>query len=337
MTTRTDQPDQVVTEETARAPDEHVVTSDAEFASDTSPAAKAPSAASDKEGPISSDSDTGTPKKQPPKRGARNSPAERRIRKLKHRLTDSEAREAANATRIAELEGQVEALTDATPKAKEPMLKDFDNPQEYAKAYSKWDADNAAPAPKPKAKPKPKPAADADDTPPAKPPTPVQDSEIIGFKERGQKKLGDEFIEALGEKTAVNQLMGEFMLDHDLGPEIYVHLANNPEEARKIYDSSVPRQQKAMEALAQRGLKKGGLDVGEEGELQIAPTPDNPADDDYEDPGHEPPKVTKAPEPPSDTTTEGASDVPVNPENESMEDYAARRAKEEARKAGRVF
>ncbi len=58
---RTDQPDQVVTEETARAPDEHVVTSDANFAPDASPAEPAPSAAADKDGPTESDSDTGKP------------------------------------------------------------------------------------------------------------------------------------------------------------------------------------------------------------------------------------------------------------------------------------
>jgi hypothetical protein len=328
---RTDQPDQVVTEETARAPDEHVVTSDANFNSDASPAEPAPSAAADKDGPTASESDTDKPKKAPPKR---NRSAERRIKKLGDKLSAAEARDADNANRIAELEGQVESLTAATPKSKEPRLNDFDNPREYAKAYSKWEAEGA-PAPKPKPKAKPKPAATTDPAP-ADAPTPHQDSEILGFKERGQKKLGDEFIEALGEKTAVNQLMGEFMLDHDLGPEIYVHLANNPEEAKKIYDSSVPRQTKAMEALATRGAK-GGLDVGEEGELQVETPPANPADDDYEDPGHEPPKVTKAPEPPSDTNTGGDADVPVNPENESMEDYAARRRKEEARKAGAII
>lgn len=328
MATR-DQPEQVVTEETARAPDEHVVTSDAEFHSDASPAIPATSAADDKDGPITSDSDSGKAP-TPPKR---NRPAERRIRKLTDKLSAAEAKDAANVNRIAELEGQVETLVSATPKAAEPKLNDFANPREYAKAYAKWEGSPET-APKPTrraAAPKPKA-----DTPPAAPPKPHQDSEILGFQERGKKKLGDEFIEALGEKTAVNQLMGEYMLDHDVGPEMYVHLANNPEEARKIYDSSVPRQIKAMEALAARGAK-GGLDVGQEGELQVAPAPANPADDDYEDPGHEPPKVTTAPEPPSDTNTTGDADVPVNAENESMDDYAARRLKEEARRAGRLI
>jgi hypothetical protein len=330
MTTPRDQPDQVVIEETARAPDEHVVTSDADFHAHASPAESKPSAAADKDGPITSDSDTGKPKQAPPKR---NRSAERRIKKLGDKLSAAEAKDAANATRIAELEGQVESLTDATPKPKEPMLKDFDNPREYAQAYSKWEAGNDTPAPKPKAKAAPKPATD---TPPAAPPKRVPDKEITDFQERGKKKLGDEFIEALGEKTAVNQLMGEYMLDHDLGPEIYVHLANNPEAARKIYDSSSPRQIKAMEQLAAKAAK-GELDAGHEGELDIAPPPANPADDDYEDPGHEPPKVTKAPEPPGDTSTGGDADVPVNPENESMDDYATRRRKEEARKAGAIL
>ncbi len=335
MTGRTDQPSQVVTEETARAPDEHVVTSDANFNSDTSPAEPAPSAATDKEGPITSDSDTGKPSQATPKRTGRNRPAERQIRKLKHKLTDADARESANATRIAELEGQVTALTDATPKSKEPLLKDFDSPAEYAKAYSKWDqAPEIAPKPKRKAAP-PKPTR-SDDAPPADDP-PAPDKEILNFHERGKKKLGDEFVEALGEPAAVNQLMGEYMIDHDLGPEIYVHLTNNPEDAKKIFNSSTPRATKAMETLAARAAK-GELDAGQEGELQIAPAPGNPADDDYvEDQDLEPPRVTRAPEPPSDTKVTGDTPAKVDPNSENMDDYAARRLKEEARKNGAIL
>ena len=330
MTGRTDQPDQVVTEETPRAPDEHVVTSDANFNSDASPAVDASSAATDdSEGPITSDSDSGKPKKAPPTRNRR---AERRIKKLGDKLADAEVRDAANATRIAELEGQVTTLTDATPKPKEPMLKDFDNPQDYAKAYSKWDAAPAT-APKPGKPTAAKPAPTAKPAPVGKP---APDKEITEFTARGKKKLGDEFIEALGEQTAVNQLMGEFMIDHDLGPDIYVHLANNPDEARKIYDSSSPRAAKKMEALAAKAAK-GELDVGVEGELQVDPAPANPAADDYQEEDHEPPKVTKAPTPPSSTKNSGDSAVVANPENESMEDYALRRNKEEARKSGRLI
>ena len=127
-----DQPDQVVTEETPRAPDEHVVTSDAEFQSDTSPAVPAQSAADDESGgPITSESDTGEEGKAPPprrKRTGRNRPAERKIRKLTDKLSAAEAREAENARRIAELESTVESLASATPKPAEPKLSDFANP-----------------------------------------------------------------------------------------------------------------------------------------------------------------------------------------------------------------
>jgi hypothetical protein len=330
MTTPRDQPDQVVTEDTARAPDEHVVTSDADFNPDASPAEPVPSAAADKDGPITSESDTGKDPSTRRKRTGRNRPAERKIKKLTDKLSAAEARDVENANRIADLEGQVETLTDATPKPKEPQLRDFDNAPDYARAHAKWSAAKEPPAPKPTRKPAARPPAD-----PAKP-KPVPDQEILDFQAKGKKKLGDEFVAALGEETPVNQLMGEYMIDHDLGPEIYVHLTNNQEEARKIFDSSAPRAEKAMAALAARAVK-GELDAGNEGELDIADPPPNPADDDYEDPGHEPPKVTKAPEPPKDTSVDGNAAIPVNPENESMEDYAARRAKEEARKAGRVF
>lgn len=323
---RTDQPDNVSTQETPRPPDESVVTSDIE--SDvTKPGAEdhnvsATAAAPDKDGPTDSDAATEKPKKTPPKR---NRSAERRIKRLSSKLSDAEAKDAENARRIAELEDQVDSLKSATPKAKEPMLQDFANPREYAKAYAKWEAaDSEEPAPKPRGR-KPKPKADP-------PPTHRQttpDKEIIAFQDRGKAKLGDEFMEALTEPTAVNQLMGEFMLDHDLGPEMYVHLANNPDEAKKIYDSSTPRAIKAMEALAKKATD-GQLDAGDPGD-------DDQVDDQDDELEDTPPrKRTKAPEPPADTRDSGDADLQANPESESMDEYAARRRKEEARKAGAI-
>lgn len=321
---RTDQPDNVSTQETPRPPDENVVTSD--IAADvTKPGADdltaTPAAAADKDGPTDSPPAGEKPKPTPPKR---NRSAERRIKRLSSKLSDAEAKDAENSREIQELRDQVERLENATPKAKEPMLQDFANPREYAKAYAKWEAaDSDTPAPKPRGK-TPKPKADP---PPAHRQT-TPDKEIIAFQDRGKAKLGDEFLEALQEKTAVNQLMGEFMLDHDLGPELYVHLANNPTEARKIYDSSSPRAIKAMEALAKKAAD-GQLDDGA----------DDQGDDlgDQDDADTPPAQRTKAPDPPTDTKPEGGVDTPVNPETESMDDYADRRRKEEARKAGALI
>lgn len=322
---RTDQPSQVATEEIPRAPDKHVVTSDVIADSEPrvpeKPAAQAdaPKGGNDDQAPAPGDTDKQTTQ---PRRRRRSSEA--RIKQLTAQLGESEQREAENAQRIGELTDQVETLKAATPKPPEPQLQDFKSPREYAKAYTKWEAASEAPAPKPAAKTTPPPRKNAP-VPPAE--KPVADEEIQSFHARGKEKLGDEFQEALQEKgTAVNQLMGEYMLDSDVGPEIYVHLAHNPDESRKIFDSSPLRATKALEKLAAKAAK-GELDVGDEGELRVETPPKT------DTPGKTPPKATKAPTPPSDTKG-GSAPVGVNPETESMDDYAARRRKEEARRAG---
>jgi len=321
---RRDQPSQVSTEEVPRAPDEHVVTTDviadAEPGISEPPATPAatPKGENDDQAPA-----PGEPKKQTTQSRRRRRNSEARINELTAKLSDAELRDAENVTRIAELSDQIETLRKATPKAPEPQLQDFASPREYAKAFTKWEADSATPTPKTPAKTTPP----AKKTPAAPPPKTVPDEEIQSFHTRGKEKLGDEFMDALQEEgTAVNQLMGEFMLDSDVGPEIYVHLANNPDESRKIFDSSPLRATKALDRLAAKAAK-GELDVGEGGELQ----PNNPPPKDTS--GKSPAKATKAPQPPSDTKG-GSAPIGVNPEAESMDDYAARRRKEEARRAG---
>jgi len=281
----------------------------------------APAAAADGDKPASSkdpDPAPGDPKSTEPPKPSRRS-AERRIKRLSAKLGDAERRDADNAQTIAELKEEVESLKAATPRSAEPELKDYDNPREYAKAYTKWETAGKDPEP-PRQR---KPAARKADSPPADAPLP--DEEISDFQTRGKAKLGDEFTEALKEDgTAVNQLMGEYMLDSDFGPEIYVHLANNPDESRKIFDSSAPRATKMMADLAAKA-EKGQLDVGD-GELKVADPPENKGKS----------KTTKAPKPPSDTKGGGAP-VKKSPDDEDMDEYAARRRKEEAQQAGAVF
>lgn len=327
---RTDQPSQVSTEEAPRAPDEHVVTSDviadAPPRADQPPAA-APAAAGKDESPASPNSSESAPDTNdnptPPSR--RNRPFERRFNKLAAKLAEKERREAEHLARITALEEQVTSLKTATPKAPEPQLQDFKSPREYAKAYAQWEAAGATPEPPARRQPA-KPATSAPEAPAS---APVPDKEIADFQARGKAKLGDEFVEAMQEDgTAVNQLMGEFLIDSEVGPEIYVHLANNPEESRKIYDSSPLRATKRLEELAAKAAK-GELDVGNEGQVEVEP----PAGDTQGEPSKPAGKQTRAPQPPSDHKP-GASSVPANPETESMDEYAARRRKEEARKAG---
>lgn len=322
---RTDQPSNVSTAETPRAPDEHVVTSDVpeDAAPPAAPREDDPAAAAappDGESTPSPDSATGKPQSGKP---SRNHAAERRIRKLTDKLTAAERRDQVNAKRIEELETQVDELK---PKPKEPQLSDFKTPLLYAQAYSKWEKANATPARKPKTPPTA--AADTPADPPATPAPTEVPQEILDFQAKGKEKLGDEFLEALREEgVAVNNTMGEFMMDSDVGPELYVHLANNQELSRQIFDMKPHKAVKEMEKLAAKGAK-GELDAGHEGELQVDPLVDP------DDPAPPPARTTKAPAPPGDTRDPGNVAPAANPETENMDDYAARRRKEEARKAG---
>lgn len=317
-----DQPSGVATEDQPRPQDEHVVTSDVIQESPATPSAtetpgKTSAAADTDNGDGSNSQDSATATNNPaPKSGRR---AQRKIKKLGQKLSAAEQRDAENQRRIAELEARVDGLTKATPKPEEPQLEDFASPKEYAKAYTKWEQDTETPPP-------PKRTQEA----PATPDTgPIPDTEIQAFMQRGTEKLGDEFSEAMQESaTAVNQYMAEFVMDSDHGPEIYVHLANNPDEARKIHDSSPLRAQKALEKL-QAHAQKGELDVGEEGQLQVETQPDTPSKKPTVDK-----KTTRAPTPPSNTKDGAGVNLTVNPEDEGMDDYAARRQKEEMRRMG---
>ena len=123
--------------------------------------------------------------------------------------------------------------------------------------------------------------------------------------------------------------MGEFMLDSDVGPDIYLHLANNHELSREIYDAKPHEAIDKLRELETKG-KKGELDTPAEGELQVADPPgDDPPPKDPPKPG----KKTKAPDPP-DHKPEGQQPVNKSPEDESMDEYAARRQNEERARKG---
>jgi len=331
MTQRTSQPEAVVTQEAQRAPDEHVVTTDAiaqplaskdsvsAAGKDAKPAA-APSGDANSPDPASGDADNQATDRQRKRSNAS------RLRKLAAKLSEAEARDAANTQRIRDLEEQVTSLRDATPKPKEPMLQDFRSPAEYARAYAKWESAGAKPpARQPRATPADAPAS----PPPAQDPpaaSPEAQKELQDFHQRGKAKLGDEFMEALTEKTWVNQMAAEYILDSDFGPEIYVHLANNPEEARVIYDYSPVRAGKALAALEAKA-KDGKLDVGDGFK--------EPETDEQDEPEKaSKARQTKAPTPPSDIKPAGSGERRSDPSTEGMDDYAARRRKEEARRRG---
>lgn len=313
-----DQPDDVATQDAPRPPDNVVVTSDLPPEAESGAADSTPPTAA-----AEGDKPDGT--KEPPsagddknKRKPRDRPAERKIRKLTGRLSRAEGENQDLKQQITDKDAEIARLKAAQPQPVEPQLEDFKTPQEYAKAYAKYEADVAAYTERPDSRP----------TSPPPPPPPADDplaDARADFLDAGREQLGDEFAEALQEETYTSLTMAEFLFDDlEVGPAIYVHLSNNPKDAREIYDMPAHKAVKALEELADRA-KAGQLDV--EGTLKVEPPPDNKG-------GAAPPETTRAPEPPSSTRDGTNANLAPNPEDESMDDYAARRRKEEARRAG---
>lgn len=341
-----DQPSKVSTEEEQRPADEHVVTSDLPddvvAASSVDPDAKPAASLPGEQKPAATAAADDNEKPR------RDRSAERRIGRLTKQIATLSSARATDRQQIETLTGKITDLQAASATATpEPQLVDFATPQEFAKAYGKWDAGQSTLTPKPgadQAAPA-TPARSPDAHATYEPPNPAAeiDPEVKSFQSRGQEKLGEEFIEALNiEGTAVDVDMGEFLMDSDYGPEIYIHLANNQDDAKKIYDSGATRKVDAMRALEAKA-KAGELDI-DGGGLNVAPRPDLGESDNKpkETPAASPAKPkpgskeTAAKPPPEDTGQPGSATVKMDPEDESMDDYAARRGKEEARRQGRI-
>ena len=338
-TERTDQPSKVSTEEEVRPADEHVVTSDlAEDATTASPDDQTATPAASPDGEQTPPAAAADDTKQKPRR---DRSAERRIGRLTKQIAQLSTARAEDRQQIETLTGQLNDLKQATAVvAPEPQLIDFATPKEYAKAYTKWEAGQSSPAPSADPAATAPPARDPTAQQPYETPNPVElDPEVKTFQSRGQEKLGDEFVEALEiEGTAVDVDMGEFLIDSDFGPEIYVHLAHNQEEAKKIYDSGAVRKVAALQELEKKA-KAGELDVIASGDIQVDNTPPPGSTETTTPPPAKPKpgsRETAAPPPPEDTAQPGSANVRPDPENESMDDYAERRRKEEARRMGHI-
>lgn len=315
MNTQSNQPSDVSTEDAPRPGDNHVVTSDAPKSEPREAESKNTSnaeAGNNSEGP--NDQGSATDSNENQNQSKRNRSAERRIKKLSQKLSESEGRYGQALERNQALEEEIERLKASVPKPKEPEFKDFDSPTEYAKAYSEWkNLESVKDAPREKAQNTHKQTSEPAPT--------LNDSEIDEFHELGKERLGDEFLEALdNEDVAVNERMAEFIMDSDLGPEIYVHLASNVELSKKIFkmkSRSAFAELQKIESQLKESEQKGEKD----GKLKI----DDPAPQEARSTNN---KVSRAPKPPSSTKESGGTDIRANPESESMDDYAARRQKE---------
>jgi hypothetical protein len=329
MSTNSDTPAQkpgsdagkVETKETLRPPDKSVVTSDLpeveaqpegddKAKSDTPAAAgdddKSKSGSNDQESATGDDKDSDASKK----RISRGNRANRRLRKQM----------AEQKKRIDDLEAQLRKGGDKPPaETPEPKPEDFSSTKDYAKAYAKWEREQSDDKGQPAKKP------DDDTQQPGKP-TEDELKEITDFYDAGVKKYGDEYAEAVQEPDLrIDKSMAEFMFDSDHGHEIMMHLANNPDESQAIFGKSERRVLRSMTALEEKA-KAGKLDIDVDS-LDIEN--DKGGKDGGKKAGEGgKPSGSDRYTPPSDTKDKGSSQPASSPENESMDDYAARRQKE---------
>lgn len=301
----------------AKPSDQHVTTDDTE----NHLAANSDNTADPANPAAANQDDSAASNRQSGKSKPRDRAAERRISKLSGQLKEEKAARAQDRTRIAELEQQIESLKagQADNDPKKPELKDFDTPEEYAEAHSKWKAGQSEEPPKKKDPPA---AAEPDDQTGVTAP----DTEIQSFITKGSAKLGDQFLEAMDDSQnhAVSQTMGDFMLDSEFGPEIYTHLAHRQDLALKIYRRG-PESAREHMAELEKQAKAGKLDLEPP---EASDTDDEPPKKD--DPPKDPPprSTSKAPDPPKDQGRDDDAPPAKNPESESMDEYAARRQKE---------
>ena len=289
----TTQPSEVSTQETPRPTDNSVVTSEIESgATDESNSAAEPEeGAQTPDASAPSESDNQDPKKR------RDRKSERRIKQLTKKLAAAES--ATNAERVEreKLEEELEGLRARVPKPEKPKLADFEDEDKFAEAYTSW---KEASKPKPKAK--------------TRPPKPSNEGsiataeEIEAFRLRGVEAVGDAFSKAHANvDLPVNKVMGEYILESDLGPQMLVYLSNNPDEAKEIHDESTVEIVLRMRSIeAELAKKKSKVDGAEK------------------KPAKRTGKATKAP-PPGPEAESGVVVSDVDLTKVDMDTYAARR------------
>ena len=266
----------------------------------------------DKPGQTSDDS--AKPPDKSKRKPHRDRPAERRISKLTRQL------DASNSEN-ADLKGRIEALeaNQDKPAAKpEPQLRDFKTPREYADAVAAWVTDSK-PAPKPKPKTPAKPTANTRHA-----------EDLKKFAAEGKERIGDKFQAAFTDNDlGINQVMGEFMLDSDVGPEVMVYLHEHQDEARQIWFDKADAANERLEAIEAKVSGEPATTTDDvPGDDKPARNPDGTFAKAEPDPEPKPTTGTKSSAPPAPSDSEKGVTIPdTNLEQAPMDDYANSRRK----------
>ena len=243
------QPSEVSTEERPRPPEASVVTDEIKPPGAEQAAA---SQADDPAGQAQTGSESAPDDSDKETKPGRR--AQRKIRALNREKAELEQKLQRQSREYEELEKRLEALEKTAPKPTKPKLSDFKDEDAYFEARKAFEeAEAAEPAPRRRSRTEPDPEE----------PAPVATrEELQAWVSEGTSKLGDAFLAAKENKGLdVDAMMGEYLLDAELGHEMYVHLHRNPKLATEIYSESSPIEKvRAMQKL-ERTVTKAKADA----------------------------------------------------------------------------
>lgn len=298
------QPEEVKTSDAPKGPPPSVVTSETEVQAEQTTAA--PNGETES-GQTTDDSAASDSETQEVKRSRNDRKAQRRIKRLNSNLAREKGKVAELTNKLENLMDEFEELRSRGPDAfKEPELADFDSPQKYAEAYTKW-KDNRSPPRRTRQERKPAPPQ-------------LDTDELRQFHESGAKKYGDKFKQATAdEHMPLSQTMAEQVIGSDIGAELYMYLYEHRDEARAM----------AGETPAEVGRLIRDL---EHQLLDNAKTSPQVEETERDDKGRFKKKHSSNAPPPGPEKEKGTA-APVNLETASMDEYAAYRRKQ-ARESG---
>ncbi|VAX07943.1 hypothetical protein MNBD_ALPHA03-1268 [hydrothermal vent metagenome] len=221
--------------------------------------------------------------------------ASRRKRRTQQYINNLKHEAETNKEQAAYWRGKAEALETKTPEPTRPQREDYISEDDYLTDVLDYrDQVKASKEPEKPEEPKPSEQPKAPDV--------ERQSKLY---EAGLKTYGEDFTEAMQDTSlAISPLMGEYVLDSDVGAEVYMLLADNPEKAIEIFNmKSVAQQVRALDAI-ESGIKSSnqgdeGVNSPDEGQAETKTPP-------KEIPQR---KVTQAPPPVSHEKGESAPDM----------------------------
>lgn len=306
----------VSTADTPKDRPANVITSETEHFKENTPAASSGSNKPDDQTP--GKSATSDDNEQGGKTSKRNNnSAKRRI----DRLTRENSELRAKADQATTLQAQLDAanselaeLKQTSHKQSKPKRADFESDEEFADAYYDWksEADQPPKKQEPAKKPEPK-------QPPADNPYQEQINDIV---ESGEDRYDD--WDTIWKKAPINQHMAEVLFeieDPDLAADVVAYLHEHRKDAEKLFKDSETSARKAI---------KGMDDIIDKAKEAQAKKPDDKTNDDPANSGNNQPPRSEPPAPANhlNTGSGGSIDTEITGK-ESMDDYAAKRLKQE--------